>query len=86
MFRSELVPWFFPSGESRMRNAGWVSCMAPLKYPTSPDSITFVSLVRPLAMNFALKNVAVTLLRPVPNVMRRPLLPRLLHRERSTCR
>ncbi|CFS33481.1 Uncharacterised protein [Mycobacterium tuberculosis] len=27
---SDLVPWFFPSGESRMRNAGCVSCIAPL--------------------------------------------------------
>ena len=48
--------------------------MVPLKNPTSPDSITFVSLVRSLAMKFALKKVAVTLLRPVPSVMRSTFL------------
>lgn len=50
MLFSDLVPWFFPSGESRIRNAGWVSCMTPLKNPTSPDSITFVFLVRSFLM------------------------------------
>ena len=42
---SDLLPRLRPSGESRIRKSGWVSCMAPRKYPTSPDSITLVPLV-----------------------------------------
>src|SRR6201986_4816138 len=47
MLRSDALPWFRPSAESRMRNAGCVNCIAPRKNPTSPDSITLVPLVRP---------------------------------------
>ena len=72
IFFNDLVPPpVRPVGESRIRNAGWVSCMVPLKKPTSPDSITRVPLTRVCLMYLALKKVAVTFGRRCPSVMTR---------------
>src|SRR3954453_8445094 len=71
-----------PLPELRIRKAGCVSCIVPLKYPTSPDSMTRMPVVSPFLMYFALKKVAVTLGRRSPRVMTRysRLGLRLVHR------
>src|SRR6202022_4320089 len=68
---SDLVPNDLPLGDSSTRNAGWVNCIVPLKYKTSPDSLRRVPSTNPFLRYFALKKVAVTLGRRLPSVTTR---------------
>src|ERR1700712_5099503 len=70
IFANDFVPlpWLDPS---RIRKAGCVNCIVPLKNPTSPDNIRRVFSTRVLLVYFALKNVAVTFGLRLPSVMTR---------------
>ena len=58
---SDFVPISLPTGDFRMRNAGCVSCMVPLKYSDLAGQHHAGASVRRFSMYFALKKVAVTL-------------------------